>query len=74
MAGANISGEVKNPGVAIPKGTLLAVFVSAAVYWMLGVLLGASIEREIYTVNGTLTTSRSEGVLHHKVTSRRALA
>ena len=61
MAGANISGEVKNPAVSIPKGTLLAVFSSGLVYWILGVLLGASIEREVFNINGTLTNSREEG-------------
>jgi amino acid transporter len=61
MAGANMSGEIKNPAVSIPKGTLMAVFVSGVVYWILGVLLGASIEREVFTINGTLTNSREEG-------------
>jgi solute carrier family 12 sodium/potassium/chloride transporter 2 len=40
LAGANISGDLKDPQSAIPKGTLLAIVISSAVYlgvaWMLG--------------------------------------
>jgi len=46
MAGANISGEIRNPRVAIPKGTLMSVAISTVVYMALAVMLGASVTRE----------------------------
>lgn len=40
MAGANISGDLKNPGQAIPLGTIIAIFITSGIYmsflWMTG--------------------------------------
>lgn len=40
MAGANISGDLKDPGGAIPKGTLLAILITTLMYlggiWLSG--------------------------------------
>ncbi|GAU88425.1 hypothetical protein RvY_01129-2 [Ramazzottius varieornatus] len=42
MAGANISGDLKNPGTAIPKGTLLAIFVSIMSYLLCALAIAAT--------------------------------
>merc|ERR1719334_2470461 len=41
MAGANISGDLRNPSSDIPKGTLSAIGVSTVVYMAMAVFVGA---------------------------------
>ncbi|EYC27956.1 hypothetical protein Y032_0008g268 [Ancylostoma ceylanicum] len=46
MAGANISGNLKNPQVAIPRGTLSAILVSTIVYISVLLIAGTTYERD----------------------------
>ncbi|CAE1286567.1 SLC12A2 [Acanthosepion pharaonis] len=46
LAGANISGDLKDAQSAIPKGTLLAILLSSAIYILSAWILGACIIRE----------------------------
>ena len=63
MAGANISGELRNANKAIPTGTLLSIGISTVVYIVLGFIMGAVAEREFeYTDPATGTEMR--GLLH----------
>lgn len=59
LAGANISGDLKDAQDAIPKGTLLAIILSSAVYILSAWILGACLVRDasgaiFYAVNSTL--------------------
>eukprot|EP00484_Ammonia_sp_Unknown_P020249 CAMPEP_0197038040 /NCGR_PEP_ID=MMETSP1384-20130603/15088_1 /TAXON_ID=29189 /ORGANISM="Ammonia sp." /LENGTH=1085 /DNA_ID=CAMNT_0042468433 /DNA_START=45 /DNA_END=3302 /DNA_ORIENTATION=+ len=45
MAGANISGEIKNPGVDIPKGTMISIVFSTIIYMLMAVFVGAVTDR-----------------------------
>uniref|UniRef100_UPI00358EEB93 solute carrier family 12 member 3-like n=1 Tax=Myxine glutinosa TaxID=7769 RepID=UPI00358EEB93 len=43
LAGANISGDLKDPATAIPKGTLLAIFCTALSYIFMSASIGACV-------------------------------
>mmetsp|Transcript_17137 Transcript_17137/g.30707 ORF Transcript_17137/g.30707 Transcript_17137/m.30707 type:complete len:903 (-) Transcript_17137:328-3036(-) len=45
MAGANISGDLKDPSENIPEGTLWAIAVSTVVYMLMAVGIGAVVAR-----------------------------
>lgn len=61
MAGANISGDLKDPQKAIPKGTLLAVFITSIIYlsvvWFTGATCvrdaAGTVEYLVATINAT---------------------
>lgn len=60
QAGANISGDLKDPAKSIPKGTLLALFLSCISYVLFAVLGGFSAMRDasgsiVDLQNGNLT-------------------
>lgn len=59
QAGANISGDLKDPASAIPKGTLLALFISMLSYAIFVLFAGGAALRDASgniadVVNGTL--------------------
>ena len=46
VAGSSISGDLKNPSEAIPKGTFLAIGTTSAVYILMAIVLAASFRPE----------------------------
>lgn len=46
LAGANISGDLKDPESAIPKGTLMAIFLTTLSYLAISATLGATVLRD----------------------------
>uniref|UniRef100_A0A8D3BUN7 Solute carrier family 12 member 2 n=1 Tax=Scophthalmus maximus TaxID=52904 RepID=A0A8D3BUN7_SCOMX len=57
LAGANISGDLADPQLAIPRGTLLAILITGIVYLGVAVSTGASIVREATgNVNDTISS------------------
>ncbi|XP_049837763.1 bumetanide-sensitive sodium-(potassium)-chloride cotransporter-like isoform X10 [Schistocerca gregaria] len=44
--GANISGDLKDPEVAIPKGTLLSIFITTVSYLFMAFIAGATVVRD----------------------------
>ncbi|XP_036450460.1 solute carrier family 12 member 2 [Colossoma macropomum] len=57
LAGANISGDLADPQMAIPRGTLLAILITGLVYMGVAVSAGACIVRDATGIerNGTLS-------------------
>jgi len=47
MAGANMSGDLKDPARAIPRGTLASIAATGLIYLSMAVLLGASGDRAL---------------------------
>jgi len=60
MAGVNMSGDLKSPRRSIPRGTLAAILVTAVVYLVMGVLLGASASRETLKENPFVVSSLAQ--------------
>jgi hypothetical protein len=56
MAGANMSGDLRDPGKSLPTGTFAAIGVTALVYLLLIVLLGGSVSRDNLISNSLVMT------------------
>lgn len=59
MAGANMSGDLKEPSRSIPSGTLLAVASTAVVYLGLAVVLGGAASQNDLTSNSLIVKTLS---------------
>ncbi|KAL3182118.1 hypothetical protein MRX96_035142 [Rhipicephalus microplus] len=55
LAGANISGDLKDPQKAIPRGTLLAIFITTISYIAFAVIAGTTVLRDANGVPFNLT-------------------
>ncbi|XP_057374572.1 LOW QUALITY PROTEIN: bumetanide-sensitive sodium-(potassium)-chloride cotransporter-like [Daphnia carinata] len=45
LAGANVSGELKNPNKAIPKGTILSIIICSISYAIVAIICAATVAR-----------------------------
>ncbi|XP_075904810.1 solute carrier family 12 member 1 [Nelusetta ayraudi] len=59
LAGANISGDLKDPQAAIPKGTLLAILITGVTYLAVALCVSASVVRD---ATGNITDAIVTGV------------
>ncbi|KAM3926410.1 solute carrier family 12 member 1 isoform 1-T1 [Leptodactylus fuscus] len=58
LAGANISGDLKDPQDAIPKGTMLAIFITTIAYLAVAICAAASVVRDATgSINDTITSA-----------------
>ncbi|XP_037343067.2 solute carrier family 12 member 1 isoform X2 [Pungitius pungitius] len=60
LAGANISGDLRDPQAAIPKGTLLAILITGITYLAVGLCVSATVVRE---ATGNLTDIVTAGMV-----------
>ncbi|KAM4614530.1 solute carrier family 12 member 3 [Discoglossus pictus] len=61
LAGANISGDLKDPAVAIPKGTLMAIFWTTISYLIISATIGSCVIRDASgSLNDTITMGASD--------------
>nr|XP_033784861.1 solute carrier family 12 member 2 [Geotrypetes seraphini] len=57
LAGANISGDLADPQLAIPRGTMLAILITTIVYMGVAVSVGSCVVRDATgNVNNSLST------------------
>lgn len=65
MAGANISGDLKEPGKAIPKGTLLALLITFLMYlgaiWLPAATCVREASGEVDLFNGSYVECSGNG-------------
>ncbi|XP_066541876.1 solute carrier family 12 member 3 [Hoplias malabaricus] len=62
LAGANISGDLKDPNVAIPRGTMLAIFWTTISYLIISATIGSCVLRDASgNLNDTIMTGSAAG-------------
>ncbi|KAE8608204.1 hypothetical protein XENTR_v10011426 [Xenopus tropicalis] len=61
LAGANISGDLKDPTVAIPKGTLMSIFWTTVSYLVISATIGSCVVRD---ASGSLNDTITDGGLN----------
>ncbi|KAJ7313018.1 hypothetical protein JRQ81_004280 [Phrynocephalus forsythii] len=62
LAGANISGDLKDPAVAIPQGTLMAIFLTTLTYLAITATIGTCVIRDATAnMNDTLSVTNFTG-------------
>ncbi|XP_077050762.1 solute carrier family 12 member 1 [Siphateles boraxobius] len=60
LAGANISGDLKDPQAALPKGTLLAIFITGITYLAVALVVSVTVVRDATGIhNDTLQVGSS---------------
>jgi len=59
MAGANMSGDLKNPGKSIPSGTLWSILVTALVYALMALFLAGTRSASDLTSNNLIVSDIS---------------
>jgi amino acid transporter len=57
MAGANMSGDLREPGRSIPRGTLAAIAVTAVVYFAMAVMLASAASKAQLIENNLIVSS-----------------
>uniref|UniRef100_A0A3B5BID7 Solute carrier family 12 member 3-like n=1 Tax=Stegastes partitus TaxID=144197 RepID=A0A3B5BID7_9TELE len=62
LSGANISGDLKDPASAIPKGTLMAIFTTAVSYLVISATVASCVVRDASgNVSDILTGNSTDG-------------
>ncbi|KAK7152036.1 hypothetical protein R3I94_008390 [Phoxinus phoxinus] len=61
LAGANISGDLKDPNIAIPRGTMLAIFWTTISYLIISATIGSCVVRDASgSMNDTISSLSGE--------------
>ncbi|XP_052438960.1 solute carrier family 12 member 3 [Carassius gibelio] len=61
LAGANISGDLKDPNIAIPRGTMLAIFWTTISYLIISATIGSCVLRDASGyINDNVSSSSGE--------------
>ncbi|KAI7802364.1 solute carrier family 12 member 3 [Triplophysa rosa] len=61
LAGANISGDLKEPNVAIPRGTMLAIFWTTISYLIISATIGSCVVRDASGLNESFIPTVLQG-------------